>query len=308
MTATLLILSAVGIMTCALVFLEQPNRNLLWIAVWNCGHTPLFGVFALFVLAVGSGIQTGGARRPSLYIAVFLMTAAVGLFTEIVQALAGGDAEFEDIGRDIAGAASFLAIAATCDRRHAFRGASGRWIIRAGSLLLAGITVIPVALLGRAYLARNAAFPTILDFRAGWSRQLLKLSDADITLNPPDPSGWSARITFHPAVFPGLTLEEPYPDWTRYNRLSFTIFSRLAEPVRIVLRIDDIHHNNNHGDRFNRNLEIIPGVNHISIPLSDIRRAPRKRQMDMTHIYRLLLFANRPASSFSLDFDTFRLE
>jgi hypothetical protein len=309
-TGTLLILTAVAVLTCILVFLEQPDHNLFWVAVWNCGHAPIFGVFALLVLAVGSAaIPAPGERRRYLYLAVFLISITVGLLTEIVQFIAGGDAELEDLGRDIAGAAAFLGFAASYDGQLRFlRSPHRRKAFRAGSLVLLAATLLPVMLLARVYQARNAAHPTVLDFKASWALRLLELRDADLKLNPSASGGRLARVTFRTGVFPGLTLQEPYPDWTQYKRLSFTVFSQVADPVRIVLRIDDIHHNNDHTDRFNRSLEIHPGINPISVLLSDIRQSPRTREMDMKHIHRLLLFAYRPAKPFSLDFDSLRLE
>jgi hypothetical protein len=105
-----------------------------------------------------------------------------------------------------------------------------------------------------------------------------------------------------------LVVEEPYPDWSGYDRLSFTVYSGMKEPVSIVVRIDDAQHDNRYTDRFNRRLVLQPGVNRVSIPLSEVRNSPRGRKMNMTRIQRVVLFAMHPGAPFTLHFDTVRLE
>jgi hypothetical protein len=54
-------------------------------------------------------------------------------------------------------------------------------------------------------------------------------------------------------------------------------------------------------------LAIKPGVNQISIPLSEVQNAPNRRTMDMTRVRRLAFYADRPSGSFSIYFDAFQL-
>ena len=86
------------------------------------------------------------------------------------------------------------------------------------------------------------------------------------------------------------------------------MFSESAAPLDLVLRIHDIHHDNEYGDRFNRVLVIRPGPNRISIPLAEVRSAPRGRPMDMTHIRNITLFAARPSEAFAVYIDGIELE
>jgi hypothetical protein len=74
-----------------------------------------------------------------------------------------------------------------------------------------------------------------------------------------------------------------------------TVVSDLDAPLPLVLRVHDASHDQRYADRFNRLLLIHPGVNRIVIPLDDVRRAPDRREMDMTRIRGIMLFAYRLA-------------
>jgi hypothetical protein len=90
--------------------------------------------------------------------------------------------------------------------------------------------------------------------------------------------------------------------------LQIEVFSELPAPQLIVIRIDDLYHNNEHSDRFNKAINIVLGLNHINIPLDDIRQAPVGRELDLRAIKTLLLFAVNPPKAFSLYQDNFRLK
>jgi hypothetical protein len=82
----------------------------------------------------------------------------------------------------------------------------------------------------------------------------------------------------------------------------------LLRPVSLVVRIDDIHHNNDYWDRFNRKFTIMPGDNAISIPIADIGAAPRTRKFDLAHVRRTLLFVPAPEESVTLEVSELRLK
>jgi len=77
--------------------------------------------------------------------------------------------------------------------------------------------------------------------------------------------------------------------------------------VKIGVRIEDSHHNNEYNDRFNEAFNISPGMNIISIPVDRIKNGPSTRQMDMQNIRAIHVFTRRPDSAFVLYFDNFRL-
>ena len=77
----------------------------------------------------------------------------------------------------------------------------------------------------------------------------------------------------------------------------FTVVSDLDEPLRVTIRVHDAAHDQRYEDRFNRTLTIAPGVNRFEIRLDDIRTAPDRREMDMSRIRGVVIFAYRLAAS-----------
>jgi hypothetical protein len=86
------------------------------------------------------------------------------------------------------------------------------------------------------------------------------------------------------------------------------VYSELPTARSLVIRIDDAHHNNEYADRFNQVVTISPGLNQIHISLDDIRRAPVGRELDLSAIKYVRLFAISPPEEFFLYVDNFRLE
>jgi len=115
--------------------------------------------------------------------------------------------------------------------------------------------------------------PVIFSFDAPWQQRFLKQNHCDVL-----PHG---LLMFRPGEYPGIIIEEPYPDWSEWEQLTFRVSSAVPRPVSIVVRIDDIHHNNEYSDRFNRAFTIKPGDNAISIPVADIGAAPKTRKFDL---------------------------
>ncbi|MDR4484395.1 MAG: hypothetical protein R3B95_14495 [Nitrospirales bacterium] len=52
--------------------------------------------------------------------------------------------------------------------------------------------------------------------------------------------------------------------------------------------------------RFNQAITISPGLTHNNIPLDDIRHTPVGRELDLSTIKSVMLFARRPPEEFSL--------
>jgi VanZ family protein len=314
----LLLLAAAVLISAILVFLNPPSDTMIWGAIFDGAHAPVLGMFALAVLiSIPSLGILRHHRRGTRYYLAFGITLLFGVLTEGLQYLTGGDAEPTDILRDMIGAAAFLLFAYSFEHRIFQRSASAFYLrsgFRMAAILIFATAYIPTFALLSDYARRNASFPTLFDFQLPWEQTFLRRSNCDVVLKPfptesGNPSGrLAAYLTFHPATYPGIAVQEPYPDWSGYALLSFRVFSELQVPVAIALRIDDVHHNNEYYDRFNRGLIIMPGENNISIPIAEIRTAPKQREMDIKHIRRFLIFAVNPSKPFSLYLDTIQLQ
>lgn len=332
LTLLLVLLSAVGL--AAQLLIPCPGGSILWNGLFDAGHVVVYGLVALAALGLIRARSRRPIHRPLAPHAIALaITAGLGAVTEGVQALGLGDASLGDLGRDILGGVAFLLASIAVGREGALSGprrtgprrGTHRRAAAIGALLALTLALAPLAGTVLAYLQRNADFPALCSFDRRWERTFVRAGDdARLEIETP-PSGWTrgksrneardeprsnraARLTFLRAEYPGLVMNELYPDWRGYERLVFEAYSELDSTVTLELRINDARHDNAWADRFNRVLAIRPGANRIEIALAEVERAPRGRTMETDQMRTLVLFAHRPARTFALWLDEFRLE
>jgi hypothetical protein len=303
------------------LFIPVPSHTFFWKAVNNFAHVPLFGIVAILLLNVSRMLFTVWSWPPIRYYVVAMMGAlALALLTEVLQSFgATRHPEVSDVVRDLVGAMCGLGLFCTYDSQM-----SGKWpnwrqfplrtIIRLSVVLVIGITLFPVVGWTYAYWDRASRFPSILQFASDWEMKFVKASDSELQVVVPL-VGWKksaedkvGRVVFHAKTYPGIRIDEPYPDWSRFSHFQLDIFSELTSLQSLVIRIDDLHHNNEHSDRFNKAVTISPGLNHIQIPIDDIRLAPVGREMDLRAMKSVLLFAVNPREEFTLYVDNIHLE
>jgi VanZ family protein len=288
---------------------RPPRPTLLWQEVYNLGHIPLFGLIALLTLAVSrSLLPVLGSRPFSHYLVAFVCVAVISLISEVIQLdVPGRKAEVQDAVHNLIGAVCFLAIWSAFDpnyRPQANRAPRGLLV---GSALFAlFVSSWNLIELGWHYGMRAAAFPVVVDLDGRWQQPFLSLPRANLAIVPA-PEGWHgkagqkvAEINFPHERWPGVTIREPYPDWTGYRTLRVQIFSPVRDPMSLTFSINDAKHNDERKDRFNRTISIKPGWNDISIALDDIRTAPANREMDLADITQIVLLTTMPDVPFRL--------
>ena len=131
-----------------------------------------------------------------------------------------------------------------------------------------------------------------MDLRANWAASFIKLADA---VQVPDICApGMTGIELLPAIYPGVSVDEPYPDWRSYQYLELTLYSSSPEPFELTLRIHDRLHDQSHTDRYNRTLAIRPGTNRFRIPLTEVSNGPIERPLKLGDIAGVMLFALDP--------------
>ncbi len=289
-----------------MVFGQEPDRLQFWEAVYHAGHVPLFGLVAVSILFLlrARGVSLAGPRA---WWTAFALAVALGGLTEALQIFQPGrDASVWHFLRDVAGAASFLLALAMVG----WTGGHGSLIRSTGRRVLVCLAVaamlaasgFDLAATVMRYGERDVSYPTLYTLDgAWWERSFIETHDSALTPNA-RPAHMAvrfdeplARLDLKPGTYPGIAFDEPYPDWRWARSLVLTVVSDLDAPLPLVLRVHDASHDQRYADRFNRQLLIQPGVNRIVIPLDDVRRAPDRREMDMTRIRGIMLFAYRLA-------------
>jgi VanZ family protein len=286
-----------------LVLANTPDRTRFWTTLYDFGHAPLCGLFALIIR---SAVASGGRREPRASLYAFAFTAALGFLTEAVQVFqTTRDASLEDLARDAAGAAAFLLAAAAVRNFAAMRkgvaGPSSRRRGVLGLVLASALMAASAAEFTRTlalYMERARAFPTLYALDGSWwEEELIRGQNSRLTYGQTVPRGEGegrmARLDLRPGLYPGLTFDEPYPDWRGWNELVLTIYSDLESPLPIVIRIHDAAHDQSHSDRFNKRLMVRPGRNTFVIALDEVRDAPRRREMDLRRIRAIIVFSHK---------------
>ena len=313
------VLLAAGVIT--IMFVQLPCQSLLCRELQNSGHVVLFAVMAAVFIAIIRYSRFAAVGRPlaDYWIAGGAMIV-VAVLTELGQLITQRDPDLIDMLRDVAGIAVGLGLYALADPGLSPRK-QGRHLLQTGlltaivALMAAGF--YPLLKTVSATLQRNQAFPVIADFGAGWTRTFVQLNRASLTLVAA-PGGSTAaesgdgspvaRLTLKPGNYPGVSIVEPGADWSGYSTLCLDLFSPHTRPIGLVLRIHDDRHNQAYPDRFNRTLTLKPGDNRIRIPLRDVIQAPAGRELDMTRIAGLMLFAVDIEESLRLYPGVIRLE
>ncbi|HSF09586.1 MAG TPA: hypothetical protein VLA60_09230 [Nitrospirales bacterium] len=305
----------------ALLWIPVPSHTILLKAFYDFCHFPLFGGVAILLLYLAR--QLGEPRGWSVgrqYGTACIGALTLGALTEGVQSFSSSRfAEWSDFCRDVSGAVAALGMYVTYDSRFTGRVATWRLaprkhLVHAGVGLLVVIALSPVVVWTYAYWDRATRFPSLVQFSSAWEMMFVKGRDCAVQVVPP-PAGWEksrvdtvGHMVCSPAHYPGIRLEEPYPDWRGFSHFRVEVYSELPEARSLTVRIDDAPHNHGYADRFNRAVIISPGLNHLHILLDDIRHAPLGRELDLGAIKNVRLFAISPPEEFSLYVDNIRLE
>jgi len=271
-------------------------------------HVPGFGLVAL-VLWFGFPVREGAPTRRLVlhFLALFLVSVGVGIAVEIAQLVLGGDADIWDVGRDIAGAGGMVLVLGSLQRRT---GAAWRSGLRLAALAGLLITLIPSAraIVDEVRAARQ--FPVLADFCASsdldrftWSAWSVGTFEHAVT---PQACG-ALRLALKPGEYPGLCLAFFPRDWRGWRELSFTCVNPSATLLQVSVRIDDLWHNDEYQDRFNKTVLLTPGRNDVRILLADVESAPVGRKLDLGHVGSVMVFAVDLPDARSLIFREFRL-
>jgi len=319
-----LAIGSVAITIATMDFVALPSYNTLWREVANSGHIPLFGLLSLVFLRLSVVFfKLRFAKWYFHYLISLGTVTTIGVLSELAQMRGPRDADPFDLLRDIVGAIVFLSLASTIPPRILSwtltdwsQKAKG-WI-RLTAFLLLVIALSPLIYWSAAFYNRSRQLPLICRFESIWEMAFVGTDSGQLEcVNPP--TGWIpslkgaeennrvGKYTFGHAKYSGFHIKEPYPDFSAYKTLSFELFSELDTTFSLIVRIEDRYHNNRYDDRLNLQVLIRPGMNFIEIPCSKIRLAPINREMDMTAIAAISVFAAEPAEAFSIFVDNISL-
>ncbi len=278
------------------VFGDLPGRGLFVGELQNSAHVPAFGTVAALLLLSFRHLPLS-CRWSALIrylVAVFLATA-IGAAIEVIQGALHRDMSLEDVFHDLLGALIGAAV------MHAFKWEPASNLLRRISLALACIALLtaafPVAWSAAAYVHRDREFPVVLQFGSRLDRYFLYDCAAKTEFSTIDSSADEAAllVDLDDSCRKQIGLAEPYSDWRGHTSLSVEIANATDRILPLTIRIEDVHHNQEYSDRFNRSFELGSHERKVlTIPLADIQSAPATRKMDMEQIYWINIFTSSP--------------
>lgn len=262
---------------------------------WNLGHIVFF---CLATLGIHSYRPFRATGHVFVYMAVLLV---ISLIIEVIQSQLGRSLSTVDVLRNLVGAGLALFIVARPYLHLTLKGFLG--FILALDLIGFGMSAwTDFKIQTRAPIIENFESVLTLGYWHG---------DIDLVDEPIKNGERALQVTMTPS---GTKNAEFYPilkDWSGYKTLSVSIFNPENDNLNVTVRVSDEQHDlglQNHNDRFNQTVSLDQGWNTVIFDLDDIRYAPNNREMDITKMRRLIIFASSIIESKTIFLDDIILQ
>lgn len=268
--------------------------------------------FLLYVL-YPSVQHSSRKHKIILLLSTTVFSVGIGLASEITQRYFNRDASLEDLLNDtigsVAGALLFISI-----HRYSFiKNKLLRLIILGTGILILLYTSVPFTKVAFAVYCRNHQHPVLFGFEKQWEQTFIDARNStvsivnDTTLRSDTKNNHSLRVDFHDRRFSGVTFSDVYPDWSKSDTFSFTLYSLSDSSYALFIRINDSDHTNEYADRFNSGIQVNPGNNHYAFAINDIAKSLKTRTMNLNKVETIMLFGNKNNSGKSILLDSIRL-
>ena len=227
-----------------LFLVPMPTGNLWWREALNSSHTIVFGIIS-FAISYRLSISKQFSNKIIMYFVVFIMAMVLGFIVEILQGLTSRDVDLSDILRNMVGILAGLCFASVVHQKNMLhRRAMALYLLIGSCLLLTGF--YPLMQLSWHYYERSQAFPALTGFDEQWMTSFIRFNNAEVISGLDAVRGKNTglhRLQFNQGDYPGLSVIEPEPDWSKYSSLRIIIFSRYDKSTNLVLRVHDKLHN-----------------------------------------------------------------
>jgi len=273
---------------------------------WDTGHIVYFALFA------GLLSRWSLVSRMSLawqWTIILVSTLLLGVSIEFLQHGAARTPDAGDVLRDLTGSLLVLVFGSLGSK---LQPARRRLSLQFSVLLLLLVQLWPLtkSLIDEA-IARHQ-FPLLSGYetpfeidRWAGSARLSVETMASIS------EGKLLKLSLTTDQYSGATLNYFDGNWASASTLKISLYNPDADPLPITCRIHDLQHvdgDEEYEDRFNRSFLLMQGWNHIEINLDEVKESPANRNMDMSRIRGLGLFAVSLPAPRILYLDNVRLE
>ncbi|GAB1259774.1 VanZ family protein [Aurantivibrio plasticivorans] len=261
------------IVTTPLLFLRpkihEPTG--IWDEIWNLGHIPFFAIISYFVCLL---IRLNTWAKLLGYTLAVLV---VSIVIEFIQANIGRSASLIDVGMNLTGAMLVIFWLAA---PNVFTWI-GRILASAMLITVMGKTSLDIVDILKVVkqMPVIANFETELEFDR-WRGRVNK------SVEHATEGAQSGRFRLRARRFTTFELSKIYSDWRGYKSIQFDIFNPYQSNLILLFHIQDNLFDRElwNSDRFRTELVIKPGQNQYTFALSEVIKAPKNRELDISDV------------------------
>lgn len=253
--------------------------------VWNSGHLFFFGGLTYILLTMNyAKVQWRGFR----FFGVFAIVVTVAVMVEGVQVLLPDRTpDLGDLFKGIAGSTIVLLYFSpevSLRKRLVFYGSAAVFLCYA---MFSLVTVVYDE------ISMYRSFPLLSGLESPyeikrWSTQ----KEVRRVTTPVKTGRYALEVRLAPGRYPGVSLKHFPRNWKGAKSLQFSVFNP-DDPFVLHYRLHDRTHEEHiqrYDDRFNDRQEIEQGWNMVEIPMTEVKRAPVTREMDLENMRNLTIF------------------
>lgn len=278
-----------------------------WKHAWDLGHIPLFILLAYLVYHLDHRLQDKGLFRQFVYLVV--MSFVIGVVIEYLQTYVHRQASLSDVMKDMLGACIAIPLFSYRFRQLLFYQ---KFIAYTVTVILLIYVTWPVMTAAWDEYVAHKQFPLLSDFErtqelSRWTGNARREISDEVFTN----GKHSLKVSLIKKIYSGVELEYFPGDWTKYTLLRLDVYNPKPRNMSLTVSIFDRQHTHNRyrfNDRYTDSFVLQPGWNELNISIEELKNAPRGRQMDISDILGLRLFAVKPAVGDYFYIDHVRLE
>jgi hypothetical protein len=247
-------------------------------ALWPIGHVTVFAFWSFLLLEYQPSMKAASVKKQFLLLTLFCLT--FGVFIEVVQPYFGRSEEAGDVYMDYVGVLLAIVVA----NRHRLH-----WFFKVSYFVLLTYLLIPTAMTVFDEAKVRYEFPIIASFDQEIALTRWQ-ADQPLTLTTPQQlpdANKMMRVTFVKRKYSGVALRHFEGDWTGYEQLIVRFYNPNPNTLPVTLIMTDKHYNDGEKtskNRFDKKLDIKPGLNEMAFPLAMIKAGVELREMDLSQM------------------------
>jgi hypothetical protein len=289
--------------------MEFPVDGQFWRTVMDSAHLPLFALITFICYGFVSDRNLSHERKCKY---AFIAAAIISIAIELTQPLVGRTRSDLDQIYGIGGALCGAALLFLWPRR------GEKQVLGSMILLLLVFVFATSAPAMKKYSIlnwRSEQFPILGSFEDStdyllWRPNYYAYTGEGTykwTTNYVSQGEFAMAVDAKNGGWPGVDYDAGEQDWSGYEAFAFDLYNP-ADSFVLRMRIDDDGDCSSYGKRFDLELDMDTGWNHVNISASEIAAAPEGRSLNLKAIRRIVMFISEDDAPRRFHLDNIRLK